>query len=449
MTQLLWDDTIVNVTPRLAALLAALAMGWLSCSAACATTWYVSPLGNDSNSGKTSAAPKRHLQVAANATRPGDTVMVMTGTYTAGGHHDVLDIAISGTPSAWITYQAAPGAHPVIDFNGAWAGMQIDAAYIRVSGFEFAGGARSVSLAYATAHAKELTNVYTTASGIVIATYLTGATPHHISIENNLIHDAPGAGIAANFADYLTIDGNVLERNAFWSPYAASAISLWELRDVDGYTGTKNTITRNICARNQEFIANQATGGISDGNGIIIDDNKNTQTNGVAYGGRSYVADNIVYLNGGSGIHAYSSAHVDIVNNTAYLNNQSPELNEGQIFAASASDVNILNNILYAPANKLFTSDHGNDETVISNYNILFSATPAAGRAGVVLGAEDIVANPKLAAPGSANFALLSGSPAIGSGTAYLAPATDFVGHAQPSTMGVSRGAYAYVGPSP
>jgi len=412
-----------------------------------ATTYYVSGTGSDSNSGLSSSAPFLHLQTAADLTKPGDTVMVMNGRYTPAAAGDaVLDISTSGTASHWISYEALSGQHPVIEFTNGWTGIQIDAAYIRISGFEVAGGAKNVTLAYAKANAKNLSNYRTSANGIIVNQY-NNTVPHHIIIENNFVHDAPGAGIATCYADYITIQHNVTARNAFWSPYANSGISIWEMRDIDKNTGYKNYIIDNESYDNQEFIPFYAVGKITDGNGIIVDDNKNSQsTKGVAYIGRTYVANNISYGNGGSGIHTYSSQHVDIINNTAWMNNKSPEINEGQIFANSADDVNILNNIAVAPAGKSFYSRYDNGSTVLYAYNTLFSSTTAAGRAGAPLGPHDHVADPLLLHPSKAEFELTAHSPAIGNGTSTLAPSTDYAGNPRPSGQPIDRGAYQYQG---
>ena len=49
--------------------------------------------------------------------------------------------------------------------------------------------------------------------------------------------------------------------------------------------------------------------------------------------------------------------------------------------------------------------------------------------------------------PGSADFQLQAGSPAIGAGTSNLAPATDFAGNPRPTPGGgFDIGAYQYVG---
>ena len=50
--------------------------------------------------------------------KPGDTVQVMNGTYTAPTYADAVDITTSGTATAPITFEAAPGQTPVIDSSG-------------------------------------------------------------------------------------------------------------------------------------------------------------------------------------------------------------------------------------------------------------------------------------------------------------------------------------------
>jgi|SRR5580700_170256 len=80
------------------------------------TTYYVSSItGSDNNAGTSASAPFASLQAAANVVKPGDTVQVMNGTYTAPFYADALDITTSGTATAPITFEAAPGQTPVID----------------------------------------------------------------------------------------------------------------------------------------------------------------------------------------------------------------------------------------------------------------------------------------------------------------------------------------------
>jgi parallel beta-helix repeat protein len=416
---------------------------------AAATTWYVSGTGNDKHRGTSASQAFRHLQTAANVTQPGDTVLVLNGTYTPPCHGcDVLDIVISGTQEAPITYRAAAGQTPLVSVGLGWTGIHVDAAYIVIDGFAIQGNAAAITYQYAWAHRKNLSNYRTSANGIFIDSGINGTTPHHITVRNNMVYDNPGCGLCTAYADYITIQNNIAYGNANWSPYAGSGISIWEMRDTDGYTGYKNYILDNVSYNNQEYIPFYESGHITDGNGIIVDDNKNTQSNNVAYGGRTLVANNIVYDNGGSGIHGYDSAHVDIVGNTAYMNNQTPSINEGQIFSNAGTDVNILDNIAYAPAGDWFYSAYHNDSTVLYDYNVLFSTTIGAGLSGSPIGPHDIVADPLLANPASGNFNLATGSPAISSAIPGLLPSTDFAGNPRPSPGGgYDRGALQYSAP--
>jgi hypothetical protein len=413
---------------------------------AVAETWYVSGTGNDRNPGTTRTEPFATLQHAADQTKPGDTVMVLNGTYTVPCPGcDVLDIGTSGAEAAPITFQAYPGQSPVIDFKNGWTGINIKASYIVIKGFNVGGGRALVTLAYAEANAKNLNDYLTNANGIIVGCG-GSQTYSHVTIENNVVHDSPGGGIATCYADYITIRHNATYLNAFWSPYANSGISIWEMRDTDNNTEYKNFIIGNLSYRNREYIPFYSVGRITDGNGIIVDDNKNSQSTNVAYVGRTLVANNISYLNGGSGIHAYSSAHVDIVFNTTYENNQTPTLNEGQIFSNAGTDVNILNNILYASPNDTYYTNWGNASNVVYDYNLLYSTTPAAGKKGLAPGPHDIVANPLLTGPANFVFTLQADSPAIGSASPTDAPATDFAGNPRPTPgTGYDRGALQYV----
>ena len=80
------------------------------------TTYYVSSIiGSDDNAGTSASTPLDSLQAAEALVKPGDIVEVMNGTYTAPAFGDALDITTSGTASAPITFEAAPGQTPVIN----------------------------------------------------------------------------------------------------------------------------------------------------------------------------------------------------------------------------------------------------------------------------------------------------------------------------------------------
>src|ERR1700731_5436098 len=114
--------------------------------------YYVSSqIGSNTNAGTSAAAPLASLQAAANVVKPGDTVQVMNGTYTAPFYADALDITTSGTANAPITFEAAPGQTPVIDSSGGWQGISIQASYIVINGFPLVGDAADFTLAQALA----------------------------------------------------------------------------------------------------------------------------------------------------------------------------------------------------------------------------------------------------------------------------------------------------------
>ena len=50
----------------------------------------------------------------------------------------------------------------------------------------------------------------------------------------------PGNGIETQNADYVSVIGNTIYNTAHWSPYGDSAISLYEIRDIDAVTCYKN-----------------------------------------------------------------------------------------------------------------------------------------------------------------------------------------------------------------
>ena len=88
----------------------ALVLGLATDSTAQSTTFYVSPTGNDSNSGSM-ASPWLTVQKAANTLVAGQTALLRGGTYRERG----IRFAHSGTATAGIALRAYPGETPTID----------------------------------------------------------------------------------------------------------------------------------------------------------------------------------------------------------------------------------------------------------------------------------------------------------------------------------------------
>lgn len=422
-----------------------------------AVDYYVSALtGSDSNNGLTSTSAFRTIQKAADHTNPGDFVYIMNGTYSETKvlfsiHATVLHISRSGNANAYITYKNYTGHKPKISgVNCRWNCVRIRANYIRFEGIELEGPNQNITYEEAramydyyvtTPSASRDWNLIGTmnTNGLSLGGDMVGNVPwHHIEVKNCVVHDFQGGGIGGSDFDYITIENNVVYNNSWYGMYATSGISVFHSRDFDTNTSSyKNLVRGNICHKNKTLIPWAGRDILSDGNGIIIDDNKNTQvTGGTPYAGKTLVENNVSYNNGGSGIHAYSSNNVDIINNTAY--NNGTVVAYPEIYGQDGANVNIYNNIMYARTGGACNSNAGG---TTYDYNIYFNG--AASRQGT----NDLVTDPKfvkLSFDETADFNLRNTSPAINSGTnapGKFSP-VDIDGVARPVGAKPDRGAY-------
>ncbi len=413
-----------------------------------ATNYYVSPAGNASNNGLTPATAKDDIEDAGLLTAPGDTVFVMNGTYTwANPNSNVVNIYNSGTASNWITYKNFPGHNPIIQSQN-WAAIQIQGAdYIEINGFEIIGNADSITFAYAQSQQTNLNNPLTSGNGIGCAAQFGNPSnrSHHITIKNCKVSKCPGGGIYTSKADYITIENNIVSECGWYAPYGNSGISLYQCWNSDSSDITKNFVTGNTCYRNENYIPFFAVGSITDGNGIIIDDGRNTQngsTLGVYFGG-TYIANNLVYDNGGRGIHCYLVDNVTIVNNTCYKNNQSPAITDGELTAYSSGTISFLNNISM-PDTTIPPIDVYNATTILVDYNLWATNSGIAnpfGNNSIITAANFVFASSN---PSLADFHLQSTSGAINNGTLSNAPSIDRDGNSRPLDNAVDIGCYEY-----
>uniref|UniRef100_A0A8J6ZIR1 Right-handed parallel beta-helix repeat-containing protein n=2 Tax=Desmonostoc muscorum TaxID=1179 RepID=A0A8J6ZIR1_DESMC len=401
----------------------------ISAITAAPTTYYVSGSGNDKNSGLTVSSPFRTLQRAADLTNPGDTVLIMNGEYTnAPGRGAALIIRRSGTPNAWIKFKAYPGHFPKIRHN-AWHGIVTNgASYIEINGLEVIGNNQNITHDYGVSQKNNLSNPFTSGNCITINGRV--GPSHHINILNNKVHECGGAGIGVLESDYVTVSNNTAFNNSWYSPYGTSGISIMSIWNSDNNQGYKIFVINNRTYKNRMYVPWHQSGTLADGNGIIVD-----VSNG--YKGRVLVANNITYKNGGSGIHSHSSNRIDIVNNTAYLNQETRELKKkGEIYAGYSSDVKIFNNIMYSASGVAVNSNTKNTN-VTYNYNIYSYGSPT-----VVTGPNDIIADPQFINPSAGDFRVKSTSPAINSGLRWSGLTTDFLGNPRVQGSAPDRGAY-------
>jgi hypothetical protein len=452
------DQANIHCTPRpigargagtafgLAALAFAAASTWTSPASAATCNYYVNAVsGSDSYAGTSLAAPFRSLNKAAITVPAGGTVCVMSGTYSANASSGaVLDIRRSGSDTAYTTYMAYPGEHPVIKTPmTSWNGILLQGVHhIVVDGFEVIGDAQSISQETANAYKSTTSYIPTNQSGIGVNRFSGQITPHHIVLRNNIVHHAPCSGIQVVHADWVTIENNEAYANSWWSPSACSGISVYENQAVDSVATYKVVLRNNSSHDNANLVPNVYTGTITDGNGLIIDDNRNTQGpgNGIAYAGRTKVENNVFYNNGGSGAHAFYSQHVDFVNNTSYWNYKGKTNQNGEIFANGSGDVNFYNNVMVGSGGVVKKNWTSNMGPVTYDYNVYWNGTVTGA------GLHDVKADPAFAStvPGAAGFLYPSAasSATIDTGSTTLAPNDDR--NYKLRTAVPDRGAYEY-----
>lgn len=349
--------------------------------------YYISPTGSYLNNGLSASKPRNDFQSIVNLTSAGDTVFFMDGTYTNSCEQcNVIEIKNSGNKNAYIVLINYPNHHPKIKFNG-WQGISIvnGASYIKIIGFEIEGNNKEVRINDALVQPGSCNNKSNFAidprfngNGIGVRSTVNKFS-HHLVFSGNSIHECGGGGIGINQCDYITIEDNEVYNNCWYSIYGTSGISIYQSWNLDTSIGYRNFIRRNKCFNNMNLVPVPYFGcKIQDGNGIIFDDSRNTQNNSIlgSYKGKTLIENNLVWYNGGSGIHVFLSENIDIINNTAYLNNQTTEINCGQILANSSSNVNIINNILYAPSGKIINSSYNNSSIQYLN-NLHYNGSSA------------------------------------------------------------------------
>ncbi|MEO1774044.1 MAG: cadherin-like domain-containing protein [Pseudomonadota bacterium] len=379
------------------------------------TIYYVATNGSNANDGSASA-PFETIQHAVNSgLQPGDEIVVRPGTYT-----EQIWITADGAEDAYITIRSeVPGAAEIRPPDGAYSTVNLRSNYVVVEGFDIVGGG---------GHGIDAESV------------------HHTKILNNVIHNSGGSGIQYNYSDFIHIEGNVTHSNASTNGFHTSGISLYQNRNIsddveDGQF--RNVVKDNISYNNIEgpTILTEHT----DGNGIIIDDFRNTQVapgggdlrQGPAFGeyvGETLVEGNLVYENGGKGIQVYLSDNITVRNNTAYnnnLDNVNPGTWRGELSNAQSSNNTWVNNIAVTDPdvnvhnNAIADTSHSGyvNENIVWENNLTFSGTEGEpsinSNNGPILSSDGnlIGVDPRFVDPENGDFRLQSDSPAIDAGT--------------------------------
>ena len=356
--------------------------------------YYVATTGNDNNSG-TLASPFKTIQKAANVVSPGDTVIVRDGVYSTNST-TFISLNTSGTNDNYITFKSENKWGAVLDGldNGTTGGQYCfmlggKVSYIKIIDFEIKGF-------------------------VIDAIQLAGgtSTPNtYISIEGNNIHHIGAVqrstqygGISSYLADanHITYDRNIFHDSGWEAQGFGNATQQGIYLDGCSYI----TITRNIFYNNK----------------------------------------------GGWSIQIYSgssktTSHVDIYNNTfAYGTTFTP----GHIIiAATATQINIKNNIFYSAYQKairLFAAtltDLVVTNNIIGTTGILYGEDYVTWNNAIVQSNNQSNTNPLMINPANYDFRLQAGSPCIIKGV-NVGLTSDYL---KSTIIGLPDiGAYAYQG---
>ncbi len=402
------------------------------------TLYYVAPTGNDGNSGLDFAHAWLTGGRANSTIKPGDIVRFYDGQFNA------FSITVSGTPGNLITFQAVNilGAKIVEPTNSA---IVLLANYLTIQGFDV------------TATGTNGTGIDGSNSGFL--------GPHHINIINNYIHDCGSNGIGLAGGDYYTIHGNDVARNAATSPFFTSGITIYQPKAFDFLPGFHITVNGNICRDNIEKMA----GSHSDGEGLILDDFKNTQSSpwhtGVVYTPASLVENNLFHGNGGPGAETGGGGAINVTfrYNTSYKNNVdlSNNTEHAEISLLFSDNCSVYGNITVCDSSIHADAVCLSDDTVpVPNTGNTFDRnstfdTHNPGSNSIFLQNSTAVftnmyyhTDPLFVAAGT-DFTLQATSPAraAGSNSTSLHPVDDLPGNIRSTITAADIGAYMYLIP--
>jgi cysteine-rich repeat protein len=407
------------------------------------------------------------IQAALNVAVAGDAVLVREKPTP---YFEKLVFPASGDAGdGYITLQAAPGEHPVLDGTGVPGAdmVRIDSrSYVKLIGFEIQNDlgvddGSGVRVLGAGSHIEIRDNRIHDIRGhdaMGITVYGTAASPiSDLVIDGNEIYDCEPAPSEA-----LTLNGNVTDFQVTGN----------DVHDVDNigidFIGGETDIqpdpakvARNgVCRGNRVTRARASYGGgfaggiyVDGGADITIENNLVTESDlGLEVGAENraivttgiIVRDNVLIANDKAGlVFGGFASSVGRVRNCAFLNNtlyhnDTLGIGFGELWIQYAEDNVVRNNVIVATAQgRLVTSDDGNVGTLL-DYNLWFTpggasaaefmwngtlyAGFAAYRAATGEDASSLFTDPLLVAPDAGDVHLFAGSPAINAGDPAFMP---------------------------
>lgn len=392
-------------------------------------TYHVDPSGSDTEGDGSLSKPWASIVFAATRISAGDTVLINPGTYAGGVY-----LGTGGSAMAPVTFQAN-GSGVIIEGSGG----ERDAFYIEASHFVVVDG---------------LTIRNATRAGLRIS------LSNHITVRNCIFANNGRWGLFTDFSDYTMVEhcesyGAVLEHGIYISNssdyptirgnrlHHNHSCGLHMNGDIS--MGGDGIISYGVVEAN--IIYENGSGG---GSAINMD--------GVTH---TMIRNNLLYSNHASGISIYQidggsgSHHNQVLNNTILI------ASDGRwaINITDTVDTNnrLVNNILYtahsyrgsiliaSPTPAGFQSDYN---VVMDRFSTDGGDTRISLSAWQALGYDihSILATPLqlFFNPTTADYHLLSGSPAIDHGFALLEVTQDLEGNPRPSGTAFDIGAYEF-----
>ena len=332
--------------------------------AAHAADYYASPSGSGSTCSQASPCS---LGTAVGKPNGGDTVYLLTGTYTG------LRPSKSGSASAWITFAAAPGAVPIINGGNVGSGT---IQYVRYVGIVARNGSSG-----------GFGNGWTNGD----CSPMSNGNLEYI----NCIAEGNGInGIAHYCAGGLHIKQSIVFHNGNAQPSWSSGVNLFGVQGG----ASSNIVEQTISFENIDISSNH-----SDGSGFISDQNGT---------GATFI-NNIGFRNGGSCIRITNSTNTQIINFTCVNNGQDPTAKyHDEIFFSDTSTTHqgaLLRNNLCIPTSGQAGLTMGSGVTAQNN---IFNGT----------------ASMIVSATGALDFHLAAGSSAIDGGASGSPTPADDIG---------------------
>ena len=353
--------------------LAILAVVVLSVASAHATTYYLSPTGNDSNNGLSTNYPWLSPNHSLNC---GDVILAAPGQYNNANFYTGKWGTVNcpaGNNVAWLKC----ATFDTCKINAANnQGMWVDSNYWGVQGWEVTTNAN---------------NNYGTCF-MAAPRWTNKVTVHHIIFANNVANGCSQGGFeTTNFGtagvDYFTVLGNIAYNASQGSTTCTSGISVYQPAQSDTANGTHIYIAGNLTYNN--FNPNQCNGtSPTDGEGIIFDTFDGSQGGVPPYWSQAVAYNNLVIGNGGRGIQVYNNkvgpyqSTIWINQNTVWGNNAATNQNWlgcGEIAVTDAKSVHSFGNLVSTKSaagcgkNPIYAmSISGGDESNSADNNVAY-----------------------------------------------------------------------------